>query len=593
MSNKQSMNKMLEDLHGELEAASGKRVCDTILYNVRIVDVYSERITDGSVAIYNGHIVAINPGEHIEARNRLDGHGWFAVPGFIDSHVHVETILLTPEALGDLIVPWGTTSMFVDAMEIANVAGLEGLNALMNSSENLPFRMYLEIPSRVPTMPGFETTGGTLEASEVEELLESDAVISLGELDPSKVLDIRDSYLRKILCTLSNRRICNGHAIGLCPQELNIYATGHLADDHECVSSDDLINRLKVGIGVMLREGSSERNTAELVRCILANNLPTDSLMFCTDDKHANDIAREGHISYNVQLAINLGLPAITAIKMASLNAARHFHMEHELGSITPGRFADIILLPSLEKIVPAMVMKGGEVVFDGERKISAVEVHYPDSLMKTVKLPKHISADSFRITASGSQALCRVIGMIPNQIVNEEHKLWMRISDGEIKPDLQRDILKLAVVERYGKTNNVKAAFVQGFGLKKGALASSVSHDHHNIVVVGCDDNDMLLAVRELEKMQGGFVAVAEGKVLGVMPLPLAGLMSIKPADVVMKGMDELNETVAKLGCSMKAPFMSLSFISLPTVPELGLTDMGMVDVLGHCFIDSVVETK
>ena len=209
MSNKQAMNKMLEDLHGELEAASGKRVCDTILYNVRIVDVYSERITDGSVAIYNGHIVAINPGEHIEARNRLDGHGWFAVPGFIDSHVHVETTLLTPEALGDLIVPWGTTSMFVDAMEIANVAGLEGLNALMNSSENLPFRMYLEIPSRVPTMPGFETTGGTLEASEVEELLESDAVISLGELDPSKVLDIRDSYLRKILCTLSNRRICN------------------------------------------------------------------------------------------------------------------------------------------------------------------------------------------------------------------------------------------------------------------------------------------------------------------------------------------------------------------------------------------------
>ena len=593
MNTKQTMESMLEDLRSELEAASGKRICDTILYNVKIVDVYSERITDGSVAIYNGHIVAINPSEHIKARNMLDGHGQYAVPGFIDSHVHVETTLLTPEALGNLLAPWGTTSMFVDAMEIANVAGLEGLNSLVNSSSHLPFRMYLEIPSRVPTMPGFETTGGTLEVSEVEQLFEDDAAISLGELDPSKVLDIKDKYLRKILCTLLNRRICNGHAIGLSPQDLNVYAAGHLADDHECVSGDDLINRLRVGIGVMLREGSSERNTVELVKCVLANGLPTDSLMFCTDDKHANDIAREGHISYNIQLAIDLGMPAITAIKMASLNAARHFHMEHELGSIAPGRFADIVLLQSLDKIVPAMVIKGGKVVFDGEKKYSRINTHYPDKLMNTVKLPRNLCANSFRIPAEGSRALCRVIGMIPNQIINEEHQIWMDITDGEVKPDLRRDILKLAVVERYGKTSNVMSAFVQGFGLKNGALASSVSHDHHNIVVVGCNDNDMLLAVRELEKTQGGFAAVAGGKIAGTMPLPLAGLMSTEPADIVMGRMDELNGIVEKLGCCMKAPFMSLSFISLPTVPQLGLTDMGMVDVLEHRFIDSIIETK
>lgn len=593
MNTLQDLESMVEDLRSELEAASGKRICDTVLYNVKIVDVYSERIYDGSVAIHNGRIIAVNPDEHIRAHEMIDGKGQYAVPGFIDAHAHIETTLLTPMALGDLVAPWGTTSMFVDAMEIANVAGIDGLNSLVNSSSCLPFRMYLEIPSRVPTMPGFETTGGTLEVSEVEQLFENDVVISLGELDPSKILNIKEDYLQKILCALLNGRICNGHAIGLNCQELNVYATGHIADDHECVSGDDLLNRLRVGIGVMLREGSSERNTADLIKCIIANGLPTDSFMFCTDDKHANDIAHEGHISYNIQLAINLGMPAITAIKIASLNAARHFHMEHDLGAIAPGRLADIVLLPSLNKITPTMVIKNGKVVFNGEKKYSSVNANYSHELMNTVKLPSNICADDFRIIAKGSKALCRVIGMISDQIINEERQIWMDIQDGEIKQDTNRDILKLTVVERYGKTHNVMSSFVQGFGLKKGAIASSVSHDHHNIVVVGCNDNDMLIAVRELEKSQGGFTAVADGKIIGIMPLPLAGLMSTKSADTVLEQMDKINETVIKLGCNMKAPFMSLSFISLPTVPQLGLTDMGMIDVLGHRFIEPIIKVK
>lgn len=586
------MSEKIAILKEQLEAAKGMRPFDVLLDNVQIVNVYTEEILSGSVGIYGQRIVAVNP-QKKEAKRVIDGQGCYAVPGFIDSHIHIETTLLTPEALGDVIIPWGTTSLCVDAMEIANVAGIQGLKAMIKDMEKLPFRIFLEIPSRVPTAPGLETTGGVLGVEEVKELLELSETVSLGELDPSKILGIREEYLEKIMASLDKNKVCNGHAIGLEPEALNVYAAGHLSDDHESVEYEELVNRLRVGIKALIREGSSERNVEKLVSGVVEHHLPTDNLLYCTDDKHVNDIAREGHISYNIQKSIELGLEPVKAIKMATLNAAKHFRMEHDIGSITPGRYADIVLLKDLKTIKPVMVMKDGRIVADEHGAVPCAMKEYPAELFDTVHISPTFSEHDFKIPAQGTRALCRVIGMIPDQIINNELQEWMDVMDGEIRQDVSRDILKLAVVERYGKNGRVCTGLVKGFGLTDGALASSVSHDHHNIVVVGTNDRDMAAAVKELERLHGGFALVRDGKVVDALALPLAGLMTTLDADTVMKRNDELNEKVQEQGCKMAAPFMSLSFISLPTVPQLGLTDLGLIDVLGHKIIDLIIAVE
>lgn len=587
------MKERIEQLKRQLEAAGRLRKADLLLTNLQLVDVYTEEIRPASISIYDGHIVAIDPDPAVGAEQVIDCGGQYAVPGFMDAHVHVETTLLTPEALAEVIVPWGTTTLMVDAMEIANVAGEEGLLALVDQADKLPFRMFLEIPSRVPTAPGLETTGGVLGPKEVRRLMNRRESVSLGELDPSKILDLRDEYLEKVLATMDSGRICNGHAIGLNPLELNMYAAGHLMDDHECVTYQELLERLRVGIRVLIREGSSERNGKELLGAVAQHKLPTDHLMFCTDDKHVQDIVREGHISYNVQLAIDAGISPVKAIQMATLNTARHFRMEDRLGSITPGRMADLMLLPNLTQIKPSLVLKDGRIVAENGKAAPAVHKEYPSHLFDTVHVSPAVCEESFAVSAQGSQAKCRIIDLIPDQIINNEQQLWMDIRDGRIETDPQRDILKLSVVERYGKNGRVCSAFVKGFQLKNGALASSVSHDHHNIVVVGTNDRDMLCAVRELDRLHGGFAAAVDGGIAASIALPLGGLMSPLSAGEVMSQMERVNAAAAKLGCTMAAPFMTLSFISLPTVPQLGLTDVGLIDVLRHSTCPLILETQ
>ncbi len=587
------MEQRLESLRQELKASSGKAAADLFIRNIRILDVFTEEIKEGSLVIKNGRIVALSPGWEVKAADVYDGGGMIAVPGFMDSHIHIETTLLTPEALSTVIVPWGTTTLFVDAMEIANVAGMKGLQDLLGQSGDLAFRMFMEVPSRVPTAPGLETTGGVLGVEEVAQLLGQPNAVSLGELDPPKVLNIMDDYLKKILSAREEGRICNGHAIGLDWDDLNTYAAAGLSDDHESVEYSELKERLSLGIRALIREGSSERNLDTLIRGILKDGLPTEDLLFCTDDKHVSDIVREGHISYNVQRAIDLGMNPVKAIKIATLNTARHFRLDHELGSLTPGRFADILLIPDLNTISPRAVFKGGKLVAENGVITEERSGRYPDYLNHTVTLGKDFSYRRFAVPAEGTEARVRVIDLIRDQIINRETSEWLPIADGSVRPDTEKDVLKLAVVERYGKNGNVQTGFVRGFGLREGAMASSVSHDHHNIVVAGSSDQDMELAVRELERLQGGFALVRDGAVIASVALPIGGLMSPDPAGAVMEQMDRLNAAVGELGCPMASPFMSLSFISLPTVPELGLTDLGLIDVDSRTIIPVVLECK
>ena len=575
-----------------IEAGLGRYPCDLKLANVRLVNVFSGEVYPTDIYIKGKRIVSIDPEAGLEAERVIDCGGQFAMPGFIDSHMHFESTMLSPEALANIVVPKGTTTLCADLMEIANVAGEEGLRATLASLERLPYRMLIEVSSRVPTAPGLETSGAVLGVEEVERIMAWDESVSLGELDPSKILMVRDEYLEKVEKTLARRKIVNGHAIGRMGQELNVYASSGISDDHECVEAEELLSRLRLGMRVLVREGSTERNVDTLMKGVLDMGLSCENLCFCTDDKHATEILEEGHINYNVNRSIQLGVDPMTAIQIATINAARHFRVEDEIGSITPGRLADIILSPSMENVQPSLVLFEGKVVAENGEMVELCQVEaYPGWLKDTVHLKNPITAESFRAAAEGGSAHVNVIELIDKQIINKWITADLPVENGAILHDLSQDIAKLSVVERYGKTGGVGGGFVKGFTIQKGAMAYSMSHDHHNIVVVGCDDDDMALAVNEVVRLHGGLAVAVDGEILSSMPLPIGGLMSEEPAAVVMELLDGMNDAARKTGCTLPAPFMTLSFISLPTVPELGITDLGLVDVLQHKLIPLLAE--
>ena len=581
-----------DEIKGLIETGLGRYPCDLKLANVRLVNVFSGEVYPTDIYIKGKRIVSIDPEAGLTAERTIDCGGQYAMPGLIDSHMHFESTMLSPEALANIVVPKGTTTLCADLMEIANVAGEAGLRATLASLERLPYRMLIEVSSRVPTAPGLETNGAVLGVEEVERIMAWDESVALGELDPSKILMVRDEYLEKVEKTLARRKIVNGHAIGRMGQELNVYASAGISDDHECVEPEELLARLRMGMRVLVREGSTERNVDTLMKGVLDMGLSCENLCFCTDDKHATEILEEGHINYNVNRSIQLGVDPMSAIQMATINAARHFRVDDEIGSITPGRLADIILSPSMENVQPSLVLFEGKPVAENGEMLELCQVEtYPDWIKDTVHLKRPITAEVFRAEAQGDSARVNVIELIDKQIINKWIVTDLPVADGAIGIDLAQDISKLAVVERYGKTGGVGVGFVKGFTIQKGAMAYSMSHDHHNIVVVGCNDADMALAVNEVARLHGGLAVALDGEILNSMPLPIGGLMSEEPAAVVMELLDGMNDAARKTGCTLPAPFMTLSFISLPTVPELGITDLGLVDVLQHKLIPLLAE--
>jgi adenine deaminase len=437
-----------------------------------------------------------------------------------------------------------------------------------------------------------ETTGGELDLADVSEILTWPQAVSLGELDPSKVLEMRDEYLLKVETAIKMGKICNGHAVGRTGNELVAYACGGLADDHECVDFQEALSRLQLGMAVLVREGSTERNLDLILKGIVEEEMYSPHLMFCTDDKHPDEIIEEGHIDFMVNRAIELGLTPIQAIQMATINAAKHFRIEHIVGSLSPGRWADILLVKDLNNVTPDQVFfQGKQVVQDGTYVGTPPVPDYPDWLFETVKIKAGQNANDFILEHDQSSAEVWVIDLYPDQIINKRTRAALKVVNGAVQPDPNQDILKLAVVERHGKNGNIGISFVKGFGLPSGALASSIAHDHHNIIVAGTNDSDIALCVETLQEMQGGFVIVSNGQVLGKLPLPIGGLLSEEPVETIISQLDEVNQVYHDLGGRLPAPFMTLSFIGLPTVPDFGLSDRGLIDVFSHKLISSFVE--
>jgi adenine deaminase len=572
---------------GIIEAASGLRKFDLLIRNVRVVNVFTGEITLGALGIYRGLIATPFASENADSIQVFDGEGRFAIPGFIDTHVHIDSTLLTPTALAELLTTHGTTAVFADPMEIANVAGMEGIKAFVQSNTLLPYHFFLEVPSRVPTAPGLETTGGELGLAETCEMLGWEQAISLGEIDPSKILGRKAEYLEKVLQAQAAGKIVNGHTAGLSQKELIAYSAAGIADDHECISYAEAKERLSLGMSVLVREGSTERNLEALVSGLVREKADTCQWMMCTDDKHPDDISQEGHIDHMVRKAISAGLDPLTAIRMATINASRHFRIDHLLGSLSPGRWADILLTRDLHDLHAEYVFFKGELVAEHGKLCKEIKQStFPLWLRSTVKITRGKSERDFRLLAESPQVKAHVIQVLPDQIVNKDSQAVLEVIRGHVQPSPERDILKLAVVERHGKNGNIGLTFVSGFGLSQGALASSVSHDHHNVVIVGADDDSMACCVRAIERLQGGLVVCQGEQVLAELPLPIAGLLSDQNAESVISALKKMNQAAWSLGCQLPAPFMSLSFISLPTVPELGLTDMGLIDVHAHQII-------
>nr|WP_072515114.1 adenine deaminase [Ndongobacter massiliensis] len=578
-----------DDIIQTLQAGLGQKPCDLVLKNVKLFNVFSSEILETNIYVDQGRIISIDPDVILETEKEIDCGSMYAYPGLIDSHMHFESTMLSPEALANIVVPNGVTTLCADLMEIGNVSGEDGIREMLISSKELPYHLFIEVSSRVPTAPGLETTGAIIDDEGVDRLMQLEDSLSLGELDPSKILNIKEEYIKKISNTLARRKIVNGHAIGRLGQELNVYASAGISDDHECVEVNEMIERLRVGIKVFIREGSSERNLDTLIKGVIENDLPIENIMFCTDDKHVDDMKKEGHINYNVRRSIELGLSEMDALKIATINAAKHFRIEDEVGSITPGRIADIVIAKNLTQKVPDMVFYEGKLVAKNGKMIHEVQMRkYPDWIKDTVKLLKPVNADSFVIKSNRKEKTrVRVIDLIKDQIINKYTEADLCVQGGVIKNDIENDIVKIAVVERYGENGNVGLGFVHGSTLERGALAYSMSHDHHNIVVIGTNDEDMSVAVNHVAKIKGGIAVSNNSKILGDMVLPIGGLMSEKGVDDVEMEIKKLNELAKTLGCTLKAPFMTLSFISLPTVPELGLTDRGLIDVIAHKIID------
>jgi adenine deaminase len=562
----------MASLEERIRAALGEGKVDLLIKNGRVVNVFSGQIERKDVAIFDGRIVGF--GDY-HARKVIDVKGDFLCPGLIDGHVHIESSMVTIPEFARAIVPNGTTSVVIDPHEIANVLGREGIRFMAKSAEAVPLNVFIMIPSCVPATP-METSGAILKAAHLKPLLKEPWAIGLAEMMNFPGVIYRDpDVLRKIVVAKGKR--IDGHAPLLSGKGLYAYLTAGIRSDHECTTLKEAKEKLNHGMWIMVREGTTARNLRDLLPLVTPKN--SRRFLFVTDDRHPKELLEEGHINSMVKQAIKWGLDPILAIQMATLNAAEYFRLD-DLGAIAPGYRADIITFDHLGRFQINRTFKDGALVAEDGKMISRSTGGAPVSKEKvsgSVRI-KDIKVDSFLLP--GDQPLAKVIQLIPNQIITRKVVKKIILRDGVAYPNIKKDILKIAVVERHRATGNIGIGFVQGFGLRKGAIGSSVAHDSHNLVVVGTNDQDILKAVMTIKKIGGGLVAISDGKVLASLPLPIAGLMTDAPVSKVHRQLGALHKSAKSLGCKLPDPFMTLSFLSLPVIPELKLTDKGLVDV-------------
>jgi adenine deaminase len=552
-----------------ISVARGEIPADLLLKNARIVNTFIGEIEPADVAIYGDRIAGV--GDYDKAKEIIDLQGRFLAPGLINGHTHIESSMLHPARYAQAVVPRGTLAVVTDLHEIANVCGFKGIKFVTDWARKLPLDMLFLAPSCVPATR-LETSGAQISSKEVKRILAHPKIIGLGEMmNFPGVVSGDEEVLKKI--SAAKGRVIDGHAPGLGGKELNAYLSAGILSDHESTTLEEGKEKLRRGMYLMIREGSSEKNLDALLPLVTDNTYKR--CFFVVDDRSCSDLLREGDIDAVVRKAISRGLEPVRAIQMATINAAEYFRL-HDRGGIGPGYMANLITITDLAKLEIDMVFYQGRLVAkQGKPFFPSHPITL--ELKDTVRI-KSPTTKSLKIAAADETY--PVIEIVPGQIVTKKTVEKIKIVDGVVMPDVERDILKLVVVERHKASGNIGLGLVKGFGLKKGALASSVAHDSHNIIAVGADDLDILKAVEEINRLQGGLVVCANLEILASLPLPIAGLLSPEPLDVVVFQHETVEKAAASLGNLPPAPFSILSFLALPVIPELRLTDLGLVDV-------------
>ena len=553
-----------------MKKARGEQKASLVLKNGRIINVYSGEIEELDIAIEDGKIIGIGTYNGIK---EIDLKKMYVAPGLIDGHVHIESSMLTPPQFAKIVLPKGTTTIIADPHEIANVSGVPGIEFMLKSSEHIPLSVYMMIPSCVPATID-ENAGAMITAHDIKKLKKHPRVLGLGEvMDYPSVIQGNTMIFEKI--KVMNHHMIDGHAPDVIGNDLNAYITAGVMTDHECTMVISMQERIKRGMYVHLREGSATRNTKTLLKGLNKNNI--HRVLFCTDDKHPEDIKNEGHINYNVNLAIEHGIDPIDAIRMATINAANCYHLPN-IGGIAPGKDADLIIFDSLKKIEPLFVYKKGVLVASHGKALFEASTEVPDAVLNTV----HLDLDQLSFSLQLKSNQVKVIGLIQNNITTHLLNRTVNVTNNQFVYDKHADILKLAVIERHHNKKLIGIGLVEGFGFKNGALAMTIAHDSHNLIIVGSSDDDMRLAAEKINEIQGGIVLVRNGKVIHFLKLEVGGIMTNAESIVVSESLKYMKKEIKDMGLDhdIDDPFISLAFLALPVIPTLKLTDRGLFDV-------------
>ena len=561
---------MIADL---IEKAKNINEVDFILKNGTIVDVFNLDTFQGDVAIYKGYIVGI--GQFESKGNVIDVSNKFIIPGLIDGHIHIESTMVRPAEFSRALIQHGITTVVTDPHEIANVSGIEGIKFMIEDSKGSIVDILVKLPSSVPATP-FENNGATLTSQDLQQLLEYDEVIGLAEvMDYPSVVNIEPDMMSKIKMCNEKKFVIDGHAAGLSDTELDIYSIASIRNDHEAVNAEEAVKRVQKGFNVLVREGSAAKDLIAILPAITEKN--STRFSFCTDDKHLDELVTEGTIDHAVRLAIKNGLDPLIAIQMSTINNANCHRIENK-GAVAPGYIADLLVVDNLHDLTIDKVIKNGKIIDTNNlHKVEKIEI--PDSIMHSVNM-QPISKNKLQIPLKeGQQA--NIIEILPGKLITRKRLDVVDVKDGYFQSNPEKDYIKMVVCERHHRTGNVGLGIVHGTKLKSGAIASTVAHDSHNIVAAGINDEDILIAIEHLRKIQGGLVIVQKGEIVAEVPLRIAGLMSDQPYEKVAEQLSHLHKQLEEVvDHQSQNLFMVLSFLCLPVIPDIKLTDKGLFDV-------------
>lgn len=569
-------------LKKRIDVAAGREPAELVLKNARIINVFTSEIIEGDIAVQNGLIAGIGSYQGLE---EIDLEGAYVSPGLIDGHVHLESAMVTPAEFARAVVPRGTTTVVADPHEIANVAGIKGIRYILEATEELPLDVRVMLPSCVPAT-SFENAGAVLKADDLAPLYDEERVLGLGELmDYPGVVGGEAAILDKIIG--AGDRVMDGHGPLIEKQALNAYVTAGIQTEHECSTADEMLERLRLGMYVLIREGSAARNLKDLVKVVNRENLRR--CLFCTDDKHPEDLLQRGHIDNNLRMAVEEGIDPVAAIQMATINAAECYGMKR-VGAVAPGYRADLVVFNNLRDFRALKVFRQGKLVASEGTPHFQSGLQQNNLVSQTVHLPD-LSREQLKLKLSTD--IVHVIQLMPHSLVTRKTVRKVNVVDGCFAYHPSLDILKMAVIERHHATGHIGLGLVEGFGLRHGAIATTIGHDSHNLIVIGDNDDDMLMAIETLRQTGGGITICSQGEALQTLPLPMGGLMSEASLEEVNEQLKHMLQMAYHQLCVSREidPFMTLSFLALPVIPEIKLTDMGLFDVNAFAFMDICVE--